>query len=155
MQKDSSTMYLVGGLIIAVAIVGAVVYMAKKSPASRELDSFATCLKDQGAVFYGAFWCPHCLATKKLFGRSADKLPYVECSTPDGNGQTPACAEKKIESYPTWEFKDGSRLTGELTLETLSAKTSCPITPGGSVSTSTVATSTVPAMKATSTLQVQ
>ena len=42
-------------------------------------DAFATCLKDEGAVFYGAFWCTHCQATKKMFGASQKLLPYVEC----------------------------------------------------------------------------
>lgn len=88
-------------------------------------DAFATCLKDEGAVFYGAFWCSHCQATKKLFGSSQKLLPYVECSTADGRGQVQICADKKITGYPTWEFADGSRLEGEVTLEQLSEKTSC------------------------------
>lgn len=92
-------------------------------------DEFAICLKDKGAVFYGAFWCSHCQATKKMFGSSQKFLPYVECSTPDGNGQLAQCADKKITGYPTWEFADGSRLTGELSFETLAEKTSCILPP--------------------------
>ncbi len=92
-------------------------------------DTFAQCLKDKGATFYGAFWCPHCQAQKKLFGSSAKLLPYVECSTPDGNAQTQACIDKKIQTYPTWELADGTRLPTEnsagVTLETLAAKTGC------------------------------
>ncbi|HEY4513502.1 MAG TPA: thioredoxin domain-containing protein [Candidatus Paceibacterota bacterium] len=88
-------------------------------------DEFTKCLEEKGAVFYGAFWCAHCQATKKLFGSSAKLLPYVECSTADAKGQTAACIDKKIKSYPTWEFADGSRLTGELTLQQLADKTSC------------------------------
>src|SRR3989338_6132284 len=88
-------------------------------------DAFAQCLTDKGAIFYGAFWCPHCQAQKKLFGTSAKLLPYVECSTLDGNGQTPECIEKKVASYPTWEFADLSRLTGEIPLAQLAEKTSC------------------------------
>mgnify|MGYP001768133481 CR=1 FL=1 len=90
-------------------------------------DQFAMCLKEKGAVFYGAFWCTHCNATKKMFGPSKKYLPYVECSTADGFQQTEFCKEKKIESYPTWEFADGSRLSGELSFEQLSEKTSCPL----------------------------
>ena len=94
-------------------------------------DAFATCLKDKGAVFYGAFWCPHCQAQKKLFGTSAKLLPYVECSTADASGQLPICIAKKIESYPTWELADGTRIPTEnsagVTLETLAAKTSCEL----------------------------
>jgi len=98
-------------------------------PAPGKYDGFAQCLKDSGAVFYGAFWCPHCQAQKKLFGTSQKFLPYVECSTPDGKGQTPFCTEKNISNYPTWELKDGTRIPVEnsagVTLETLAAKTSC------------------------------
>lgn len=88
-------------------------------------DAFATCLKDQGAVFYGAFWCPHCQAQKKMFGSSQKLLPYVECSTPDGRSQLPICKEKDIKGYPLWEFADGSRLDGKISLEQLAEKTSC------------------------------
>ena len=65
------------------------------------VDEFAQCLADAGAVFYGAFWCPHCQDQKKLFNES-DKLPYVECSLPNGEGQTPVCIEEGIKGYPTW-----------------------------------------------------
>lgn len=134
MQKDSK-IYLIVGLILAVVIIGFVVYTAKNSNTGPgDLDQFATCLKDEGAVFYGTFWCPHCRATKALFGKSAKLLPYVECSTPDGNAQTQVCIDKKIESYPTWIFKDGSQLHGELTLQALSDKTNCPIYPATTTS---------------------
>ena len=98
-----------------------------KTNAPGKYDTFATCLKDKGAVFYGAFWCPHCQATKKLFGSSAKLLNYQECSTPDGNGQTQVCIDKGVKSYPTWEFADGSRLTGEIPLAQLAEKTSCQL----------------------------
>lgn len=96
-----------------------------KNTAPGKYDEFATCLKDKGATFYGAFWCPHCQATKKLFGTSQKLLPYVECSTPDGNAQTQICIDKGVKSYPTWEFADLSRLTGEIPFEQLAEKTSC------------------------------
>lgn len=90
-------------------------------------DVFATCLKNKGAVFYGASWCSHCNNQKTLFGASKNLLPYVECSTPDSRGQTQICEDKGITGYPTWEFADGSRLTGELSFEKLSQKTSCKL----------------------------
>src|SRR5665811_873658 len=37
-----------------------------------QYDEFAQCIKDSGTVFYGAFWCSHCQAQKKMFGSSAD-----------------------------------------------------------------------------------
>lgn len=89
--------------------------------------TFAQCLKDNGAVFYGAFWCPHCQAQKALFGNSAKLLPYVECSNPDGQTQTKVCNDRNITGYPTWEFADGSRVSGEQTFATLAEKTGCPV----------------------------
>lgn len=121
-------------LIIAIAVFlilfagGIYALSGKKSPAtSKNYDNFAQCLKDKGVTFYGAFWCPHCQNTKAEFGTSAELLPYVECSTPDGQGQLDVCKEKKIESYPTWEFSDGSRLTGEISLTELAQKSSCEL----------------------------
>jgi len=89
------------------------------SVADGKYDTFATCLKDQGAVFYGAFWCSHCQAQKKMFGASQKLLPYVECSTPDAKGQTPICLEKEISGFPTWEF------TNNTTLESVTAPYKC------------------------------
>jgi len=100
-----------------------------------KLDSFAQCLKDKGVIFYGAFWCPHCQATKRMFGKSEALLPYVECSTPDGQGQTQICKDKNITGYPTWVFPLASTtagtnatstiLTGERTLEELATASGC------------------------------
>jgi thiol-disulfide isomerase/thioredoxin len=90
-------------------------------------DEFATCLKDKGAIFYGAFWCPHCQAQKKLFGSSVKLLPYVECSTADASGQTQICIDNKITGYPTWKFTDGTELNGEIPLAQLAEKTSCSL----------------------------
>jgi thiol-disulfide isomerase/thioredoxin len=87
--------------------------------------TLAQCLTKNGAKFYGAFWCPHCQATKVMFGTSASQLPYVECSTPDGRGQTDQCTQQGITSYPTWKFKDGTILQGEQTFAALAEKSGC------------------------------
>jgi len=76
-------------------------------------------LADTGAIFYGAWWCPHCHDQKQLFGQEAAQIiNYVECSEPDGQGQTPACQEAGITGYPTWEI-NGERLSGTQSLEEL------------------------------------
>jgi len=90
-------------------------------------DAFATCIKNSGAVFYGAYWCPHCNNQKEAFGTSKDLIPYVECSTSDGKDQMQVCKDKQITGYPTWVFADGSRLSGEVPLETLAQKTACTL----------------------------
>ena len=112
------------GVIIAVIVLGVgSTFFIKQQPGV--LDGFAQCLKDKGAIFYGAYWCPHCQAQKKLFGVSAKLLPYVECSTPDGKNQTQICIDEKIESYPTWVFPSGEKYTGERTLVQLASSTGC------------------------------
>src|SRR4051812_48088423 len=117
-------------IVVILLAIGGVVYIAHKPSGPGPLDQFATCIKGSGTKFYGGFWCPHCQATKKMFGTSASLLPYIECSTPDGQSQNAICNAAKIESYPTWEFKDGSRITGEQTLKTLADRTSCTLPAG-------------------------
>lgn len=113
-------------IIFAVlAVIGVIGWAAMESSKPGKLDDFAKCLKEKQATFYGAFWCPHCQAQKKLFEKSAKYLLYVECSTADGKSQLKVCTDKKVESYPTWEFADGSRETGEVALSRLAEKTQC------------------------------
>lgn len=92
-----------------------------------ELLNFTQCLSESGAVMFGAYWCPHCQEQKKEFGSAWSNVNYVECSLPGGKGQTEICVQAKIESYPTWEFKDGSRLTGKQSFGQLAAKTGCKL----------------------------
>lgn len=114
--------------IIGIIVIAGIWWFISYQATPGKFDTFAQCLKDKGTVFYGAFWCPHCQNQKTMFGKSAKLLPYVECSTPDGKGQLAVCQEKKIEGYPTWEFTDGSRESGEVSLDRLSEKTGCPLT---------------------------
>lgn len=114
-------------VLVALALIGGVVWLIKTPGKPGKLDAFATCIKDSGATYYGAFWCPNCKNQEALFGRSAKLLPRVECSTPDGKGQLPICQEKKVEGYPTWDFASGTRVTGTQSLERLSELTSCPL----------------------------
>lgn len=113
--------------LLLVIIVGGIAWLAMREPAPSKFDGFAQCLKDKGATFYGAFWCPHCMEQKKLFGTAKRFLPYVECSTPDGNRQTAICAEKKITGYPTWQFADGTEQSGLMSLAMLAEKTACAL----------------------------
>ncbi|MFN3476717.1 MAG: vitamin K epoxide reductase family protein [Candidatus Methylomirabilales bacterium] len=72
-----------------------------------------------GAQFYGAFWCPHCQEQKALFGASAHRLPYIECSPQGRRGpQASICQAMHIQSYPTWII-NGRRYEGLLTLKEL------------------------------------
>jgi glutaredoxin len=124
--------------IIVVAILGLVFGLnksASQSPSgisNTAMAEFGECVTNSGAVFYGAFWCPHCSDQKKLLGEAMESIEYVECSTPDGNSQTRECIDKAIKSYPTWIFGDGSFQTEVLGLSELASKTGC-VAPNKSV----------------------
>jgi thiol-disulfide isomerase/thioredoxin len=114
-----------------------VFYFSLKTPtvvevAPKQEESYlakvAQCLKDNGAQFFGASWCPHCQAQKLLFGVAAELLPYVECSPdPTKPSQAQICIDNKITAYPTWKFKSGEVISGEQTIEALAAKAHCSI----------------------------
>jgi uncharacterized membrane protein/glutaredoxin len=71
-------------------------------------------LSDEGAVFYGASWCPHCQEQKRLFGASAGRLPYIECSPGGPNApQSATCRRAGVQSYPTWLIK-GRAIVGQV-----------------------------------------
>lgn len=138
-------------IIIAALVVAGIAFLVAAPAKVSKLDSFATCIKASGATFYGAFWCPHCQAEKARFGSASHLLPYVECSQPDGQTQTQVCINKKITSYPTWEFPVNVpatatttattsilRITGEQELIDLARQTGC-VLPSN---TTTIATTT-------------
>ena len=119
-------------IIVILLLIGGVFWLVKTPGKPGAYDEFAQCLKDKGATFYGAFWCPHCQKQKAMFGKSAKLLPYVECSTPDGQGQLKICTDAGVQSYPTWHIPVSGTttpliLTGEIELTTLAEETSCPL----------------------------
>jgi hypothetical protein len=111
------------GIIVLVALLIVVALVNNNRPS--KYDGFAKCIKNSGAKLFGTFWCSACNTQKEMFGRSERLLPYVECSTANGNSQTVVCQQSNIESYPTWEFPDGNRQKGVLSFEVLAEKTGC------------------------------
>jgi uncharacterized membrane protein/Zn ribbon nucleic-acid-binding protein len=89
---------------------------APEDPTARAL---AIHLARSGARMYGAYWCPHCQQQKEMFGASADRLPYIECS-PGGQSapQAAECRNQHIESYPTWII-NGKRFEEVMNLKQL------------------------------------
>lgn len=116
-------------ILIGLLVLGGMVYVIMAPGKPGKYDQFAQCVKDKGVTFFGAFWCPHCQAQKARFGSSAKFLPYVECSTPDGQGQTKVCKEAGVTTYPTWQWSASTtdRTIGEVELSEISSKTSCPL----------------------------
>lgn len=89
------------------------------SPSTPYQIALAEHLRLKGAIFYGAWWCPHCFHQKNLFGTEGARiLPYIECDKEDQGRQK--CVAAKVRAYPTWVL-GGERREGMLTLAELSA----------------------------------
>lgn len=86
-----------------------------------DLVAFAQALTDSGTRFFGASWCQFCTDQKELFEDGGKFLPFIEVTNPD---RTPnqIAQDEGITEYPTWEFPDGSRLTGLQSLDTLATR---------------------------------
>jgi uncharacterized membrane protein/glutaredoxin len=96
-------------------------------PEDPTVRALAEHLAENDVVFYGASWCPHCQQQKALFGASAARLPYVECSLGGPSApQAAACRNAGVRSYPTWVI-DGRAYVGEvLTLAQLADASGFP-----------------------------
>lgn len=114
-------------IVLVIVIIIGIGIWANNNQTPSKYDQFAMCINGSGAKFYGTFWCSHCQNQKKMFGSSAKYLPYVECSSPNGQEQLQVCKDAGIEGYPTWVFPDGKRLSGELSFEILAQNTNCPL----------------------------
>ena len=104
-----------------------IIFLFACKPNNPQLDEFAQCLTEQGAVMYGSLGCSHCERNKAMFGSSVKFITYVECNPRGDNAQPELCISKNITGYPTWEFADGSIAVGEQTLYDLNQKTGCVI----------------------------
>ncbi len=114
-------------LIFAIATLALLLASCSSGESSQQLDTLAKCLSENNVIMYGAYWCPHCTNQKEMFGGSFQHINYIECSLPNRAGQTQQCADAGIKSYPTWEFKDGTRKTGELSVLQLSQLSGCSL----------------------------
>ncbi|MCR4314527.1 MAG: hypothetical protein NUV84_04775 [Candidatus Uhrbacteria bacterium] len=124
-KSKQSSYYLYGAAVLVV--VGVIVFAANNSvgrSSPSPYDDFAQCLSNAGVTMYGAWWCPHCESQKDLFGSAFNNVTYIECSTA-ARTMNQTCQDAGIEGYPTWEFSDGSRASGEQSLETLAQKSGC------------------------------
>ncbi len=92
----------------------------------QDLVAFAKALDAAGVQFFGAAWCPFCTEQKQLFQDGGRFLPYIEVTGPDRQLNTIGISEE-IETFPTWEFQDGTRLTRVQSLATLSQRSGVAI----------------------------
>lgn len=112
-------------LITILLIFSLIFISACNSKPTGNLDDFAKCITEKGTIFYGAYWCPHCIKNKEMFGNSINYINYVECAIQGSNEQNPICVLEGVKGYPTWKFSDNSTHEGEITLQELSTKTGC------------------------------
>jgi cyclophilin family peptidyl-prolyl cis-trans isomerase len=122
---QATTASLVADTLTDGNLVGEGELSAEGEPAD-DLVAFAKALTDSGTRFFGAAWCPHCTDQRQLFQDGGKFLPFVEVTNPD---RTPnqVAIDEGVTEYPTWEFPDGTRLTGVQSLQTLSQRAVVPI----------------------------
>lgn len=113
--------------LLTIGLIVLCLFLVNCSSGSGKYNDFAQCLTESGAKMYGAYWCSHCKDQKAMFEDSWEYVNYVECSLPGGNGQTEVCQQEGITGYPTWEFADGSRVSGAIPFEKLSYFTGCEL----------------------------
>lgn len=123
-ERKMKNAYLYAILAIGILVVGYLIF-SNSTPNQEKMNALATCLQEKGVKMYGAFWCPHCNEQKKMFGSAFSKIEYIECSTPDGRAQLQVCKDAGIDGYPTWEFPNGTRASGELKAQDLAEKANC------------------------------
>ncbi|MFA5855071.1 MAG: hypothetical protein WC846_02145 [Candidatus Gracilibacteria bacterium] len=90
-------------------------------------DYLAKCMTRSGVKFYGSYNCHNCTNQKKMFGDSAEYLPYIECNPNAKDNEASLCDEAGVTSIPDWRFPDGTKKIGTQKLEDLSTWSSCPI----------------------------
>ena len=118
--------YVIGVLAFFGILIAMSVYSGSKPG---EYDEFAACIAESGAKIYSAWWCPHCQAQKKDFGKSFKVLDemgaHIECSPGGTKSFSQFCLDEGITGTPTWKFADGSVRSGKLSFAELSQRTGC------------------------------
>jgi uncharacterized membrane protein len=110
-------------LIVVAALHAQASERTARGPEDPYRRGLAERLTESGAVFYGAYWCPHCQEQKAMFGASDERLPYVECSPSGPRGATAsACVSAGVQTFPTWVFPDGTRVSAVMSLRELADK---------------------------------
>lgn len=85
---------------------------------SPDLVAFAQALTQSGARFFGAEWNQATTDQRALFEDGAQHLDFIELTTPARTSNSIAIANDLTGE--TWEFGNGLRVTGTLTLEQIS-----------------------------------
>ncbi len=90
-------------------------------------DDFARCLASKQVKMYGLYWCPHCADQKKMFGKSFQYVPYVECAIKGSHELNQQCQAAGLKLFPAWQFGSNKPVEGVFPLNELSDKTGCSL----------------------------
>ena len=111
-------------LILAATLLSACGEPAGPKPDGKYAEA-AKCLTQKGVIMYGAYWCPHCQAQKKIIADDFQFIHYQECDDAGTAGNHKLCIEKGVTSYPTWIFPGQGSLVGEQQMGTLAKLANC------------------------------
>ena len=109
------------GTLFVIGNAGVLGQPSSHSASSTSTLRLAQHLKAIGVWFYGAWTCPARKRQLNLFGfQDSDAIPDVECNKLEQYPyQAKLCQNADLRVYPTWELRDGSRIEGVQSLETL------------------------------------
>ncbi len=124
-RKSKVGIWVFASIFVILVLVLFFSFTGKAKYDQTQVVEFAKCLTSSGTVMYGAYWCPHCADTKKMFGSAFKYVKYVECDPNGENEQSVLCIQKEIDKYDTWVFSDGSRFVSEPTFEDLAKGSGC------------------------------
>ena len=87
---------------------------------SKDQSQLAKCLSERGFQMYGSKVCPACDLQREYFGDSFSLVTYTDCLE-----NASICKSKNINSYPTWEDKEGKTYKGAISPEILAQLSGC------------------------------
>jgi len=122
-MKTSWKIFLVTVFVIMVGALGGIFILEKQHLESNNKSSedgevagatteddyrtkLAKYMNENGMVLYGAYWSEDCQKQKDIFDSAAKYLDYVECDQSGTNANPDECISRKIDSYPTWIYRD-------------------------------------------------
>lgn len=108
-------------IIVSVLALSALVLTGCSQQPTKNLDAFAKCLTEKGAMIYTSPTCSHCLKQKSLFGDSWQYINDINCQ------ESPiVCSNAGIQGVPN-RVINGENIMGQQSLEVLAEKTGCQI----------------------------
>ncbi len=107
-----------------------------------DLVAFAKLLASAEVKLFAAAWDAESTIQRQLFGDGADDLFFIEVTDSEREFNDVAAAEE-VDVLPTWEFQDGSRFEGRLSLEEISVRSEIDIPLGDAPSFEEVSDQTV------------